>query len=81
VRSVKDLVVDEQLAFRQYWQEIEHPVAGKFTYPGAPFKLSGTPWKVERPAPLLGQDNERILCGMLGYSRQELVKMRQGGII
>jgi crotonobetainyl-CoA:carnitine CoA-transferase CaiB-like acyl-CoA transferase len=81
VRSIKDLVEDEQLAFRSYWTEIEHPVAGKFKYPGAPFQLSATPWKVKRPAPLLGQDNEKIYCGLLGYSRQDLVRMRQAGVI
>ncbi len=81
IRSVKDLVNDEQLAFRNYWVDLEHPVAGKLKYPGAPYKLSGTPWKAERPAPLLGEHNEEIYCQMLGYSRQDLVRMRQGGII
>jgi CoA:oxalate CoA-transferase len=81
VRSVKDLVADEQLEYRKYWQEIEHPEAGKIKYPGAPFRLSETPAKIVRPAPMLGQYNEEVFCGILGYSRQDLVKMRQGGII
>jgi CoA:oxalate CoA-transferase len=81
VRSVKDLAGDEQLAFRDFWREIEHPVAGKIKYPGAPFKLSATPAAIERPAPLLGEHNEIVYCGMLHYSREQLVRMRQGGII
>ncbi len=81
IRSVKELVNDEQLAFRNYWVDLEHPVAGKLRYPGAPYKLSATPWKAERPAPLLGEHNDEIYCRMLGYSRQDLVKMRQGRII
>jgi crotonobetainyl-CoA:carnitine CoA-transferase CaiB-like acyl-CoA transferase len=81
VRSVKDLVEDEQLAYRNFWVELSHPEAGQMRYPGAPYKLSGTPWKTERPAPLLGQHNEEIYCGMLGYSRQDLVRMRQAGVI
>jgi CoA:oxalate CoA-transferase len=81
VRSVKDLVNDEQLASRQFWTKIEHPVAGCFQYPGAPFKMSMSPWQIERTAPLLGEHNEKVLCERLGYSRQELVKMRQAGII
>ena len=81
VRSVKDLVEDEQLAFREFWQEVDHPQAGKLKYPGAPFRLSATPGKIERTAPLLGEHNEKVYCGMLGYSRPELVRMRQAGII
>jgi CoA:oxalate CoA-transferase len=81
VRSVKDLVADDQLAFREFWREIDHPIAGKIKYPGAPFKLSATPAAIERPAPLLGQHNEKVYCDMLHYSRELLVRMRQGGII
>ena len=81
VRSVKDLVNDEQLVYRHFWTEIDHPSAGKLIYPGAPFRLSATPGEIERPAPLLGEHNEKVFCQMLGYSRQDLVRMRQGGII
>jgi CoA:oxalate CoA-transferase len=81
VRSVKDLIADEQLAFREFWREIDHPVAGKIKYPGAPFRLSATPAAIERPAPLLGEHNEMVFCDMLNYSREQLVRMRQAGII
>ncbi len=81
VRSVKDLVEDEQLEFRKFWQEADHAGIGRLKYPGAPFKLSATPGKIERAAPLLGEHNEKVYCGMLGYSRQDLVKMRQAGVI
>ncbi|MFA5308172.1 MAG: CoA transferase [Dehalococcoidales bacterium] len=81
VRSVEDLVGDEQLAFRDFWREIDHAIAGKLKYPGAPFKLSATPAAIERPAPLLGEHNEMVYCGMLKYTREQLVRMRQGGII
>jgi CoA:oxalate CoA-transferase len=81
VRSIKDLVNDEQLAYRQFWQVVDHPVAGKFKYPGPPFKHSATPGKIERPAPLLGEHNDKVYSGMLGYSRMDLVRMRQAGVI
>jgi len=81
VQSVQNLVMDEQLDFRRFWQEIDHPVAGKFKYPGMPFKASATPGTIEKPAPLLGEHNARVYCEMLGYSPRDLVKMRQAGII
>jgi CoA:oxalate CoA-transferase len=81
VRSVKDVVNDVQLEYRRFWVDLEHPVAGKMRYPGAPFQMSATPWKARRAAPLLGQHNEKVYCQMLGYSREDLVRMRQAGII
>jgi crotonobetainyl-CoA:carnitine CoA-transferase CaiB-like acyl-CoA transferase len=81
VRTVEELVNDEQLAFREFFVEIDHPVAGRLKYPGAPYKLSATPWKAERPAPLLGEHNEQVYRQMLGYRRPDLARMRQAGII
>jgi crotonobetainyl-CoA:carnitine CoA-transferase CaiB-like acyl-CoA transferase len=81
VRTVKELVADEQLAYRGFFIEIDHPLAGKLKYPGAPYKLSATPWEIRRRAPLLGEHNEEIYRQMLGYSRQDLVRMRKAGII
>jgi CoA:oxalate CoA-transferase len=81
VRSVKDLVNDAQLEYRHFWVELDHPEAGKICYPGAPFQMSATPWQAKRAAPLLGQQNEKVYCQMLGYSREDLVRMRQAGII
>ena len=72
VRSVRDLVNDEQLAFRKFWQEVDHPCRGKIKYPGSPFQLSVTPGKIERPAPLLGEHNEKVYCrDSWDYSRRK----------
>lgn len=81
VRNVKELVADEQLAYRNFFTEIDHPQAGKLKYPGAPYQLSATPWKIQRPAPLLGEHNEEVYGKVLGHSQQELVKMKQAGVI
>jgi len=81
VRTVGDLISDLQLDARNFWQEVEHPVMGKLKYPGPPSKFSATPGKIERPAPLLGEHNQDVYCQMLGYSRTDLVRMRQIGAI
>ncbi len=81
VKNIAEVVNDEHLKVRDYFVEIDHPVAGKFKYPGAPGKMSETPWSIERPAPLLGQHNEEIYCQRLGYSREELTELHRGGII
>ncbi|HSW58155.1 MAG TPA: CoA transferase [Dehalococcoidales bacterium] len=81
VRSISDLVKDEQLEYRHFWQEVEHSFAGIIKYPGPPFRHSITPGRIERPAPLLGEHNEKVICEILGYDRKDLVKMRQMGVI
>jgi len=81
VRTVKELVNDEQLAYRNFFVEIDHPLAGKFKYPGAPYKLSVTPWEIKRRAPLLGEHNEEVYVQLLGYNQQELRDMKKAGII
>ncbi|MBE0479825.1 MAG: CoA transferase [Dehalococcoidia bacterium] len=81
VNSPGDLIQSPHLKAREYFTDIEHPAAGKITYPGAPFKLTGSPATNRYPAPLLGQHNEEIYCEGLGYSRDDLVKLRESGII
>ncbi len=66
---------------RGFFQETEHPVIGKVTMPGAPFRMTETPWQLISPAPLLGEHNEEIYCDRLGYTKDDLVRMREQGII
>jgi len=81
VNSPEDLLEYAHLKERQYFTEIDHPETGKVTYPGAPFKMTETPCQAMHPAPLLGQHNEEIYCKLLGYSREDLVKLRESGVI
>ncbi|MBI4329173.1 MAG: CoA transferase [Chloroflexi bacterium] len=55
-----ELLHHAQLLERDWFLEIDHPAAGRLTYPGFPYKMSVTPPAVRRPAPLLGQHNEEV---------------------
>jgi crotonobetainyl-CoA:carnitine CoA-transferase CaiB-like acyl-CoA transferase len=44
-------------------------------------KLSETPGKVWRGAPALGQDTQRILTDLLGYSQLEIDAFKGKGVI
>jgi crotonobetainyl-CoA:carnitine CoA-transferase CaiB-like acyl-CoA transferase len=81
VFTVKDVVEDPVFQARGVWATVEHPVLGRVTLPGRPFLMEATPWAVRRPAPLLGQHNEEVWCGMVGLSRQDLVRLRQMGVV
>ena len=62
VNTVSDLLSDPHLEARQFFVAIDHPVAGRFRYPGVPYKLSETTLSLgSRPAPTLGQHNDEVL--------------------
>lgn len=81
VTTVEDLLNSEQLKARGFFVDVDHPEMGKVKFPAAPYRFSTTPWRVERPAPLLGEHNKEIYCNRLGYRREDLAKMRGAGII
>ena len=82
IETPKDVVESRQLKERNYWVEVEHPVTGKQLYPGDPFNIPDDPqWRVRMPAPLLGQHNVEVFCDKLGYSKEDLVRLREAGII
>lgn len=81
VRTSEDLFNSEQLKAREFFVPVERPEVGKLDYPSAPYKLSETPWRVDLPAPLLGQHNEEVYCGRMGYTREYLGRLRTAGII
>ena len=81
VNTVEDLLNNPHFEQRGFWVEIDHPMAGKLKYPGAPFRMSEGPWEIRRPAPLLGEHNEEIYCKRLGYTNEDLVKLGEMGII
>ena len=80
--TAAELVKDEQLASRGYWTEVEHPELGTtITYPGAFFQASETSWRMERRAPLIGEHNEEIYINELGFSRNDLLILKQNNTI
>lgn len=80
VHTLADLAKSPQLQAREYFQEVEHPRAGRLTYPGPPFRLSEAPARTDR-APLLGEHNDEVFGGRLGLGRRDLVRLRANGII
>lgn len=80
ILNSRDLLEDPHYRERDYWQEIDHPATGKLLYPGAPYRAEGMSWEIRRPAPLLGQHNAEVFSS-LGYSEEELIKLKEDGII
>ena len=62
VNTVRDLFNDAHLKDRRFFTDVEHPVAGRLTYPGVPYRFSHLTLPLTaRPAPRLGEHNARFL--------------------
>ena len=82
VATMQDILQMEQLLDRDYFVELEHPVAGKLTYPGAPIMPEkGVNAWVFRRAPLLGEHTSQALNSWLGYSNDQVSELIQAGIL
>lgn len=62
LNTVGQFVDSEQVRSREWLQALEHPVIGRYRAPGFPMRLSATPMRIRRPAPLLGQHRAEILA-------------------
>jgi crotonobetainyl-CoA:carnitine CoA-transferase CaiB-like acyl-CoA transferase len=81
VNDVADLLADPHFRARGFWAEYDHPVVGRTIQTGPPIRLSEGGWAARRPAPLLGEHNELIYGDRLGYSAEDLVRLRELNII
>ena len=50
-------------------------------YPGAPYKLTQSPWTLRKPAPAVGHHNREIYCGELSLSAADLEVLSSAGAI
>jgi crotonobetainyl-CoA:carnitine CoA-transferase CaiB-like acyl-CoA transferase len=59
---------------------LPHPTAGQATLVGNPIKLSRTPVDYRSAPPLLGENTAEILQRVLGYSSDEIARLKAAGI-
>ncbi|MCP4750692.1 MAG: CoA transferase [Proteobacteria bacterium] len=82
VSTVEDLLENPQLEALGYFVDVEHDELGTtLKYPGAPYHLSETPWKIGKRAPLIGEHNREIYEKELGFSPEEIKLWKRKNII
>jgi len=79
VNDMADLHRDAQLAERQVWRRVEHPVIGPYSAVGPPFLLSETPARIRSAAPLLGEHNQHVFRDLLSLTAEEYEDHQAGG--
>ena len=82
VRTMSEIIEDPHLEDRNFFVQVDHPeLARKFTYPGPAAIYNGSPWRIYRRAPLIGEHNDEILVGELRFSKEELEELKRSGVI
>lgn len=80
VNSSRDVLADEDLVARGYWQRLDHPVIGPMAIAGPPFRIDG-----ERPelrsVPLLGEHTREIAQDVLGVGAAEVERLIAEGVL
>ncbi len=63
------------------WPTARHTKHGDIRVDGLPVHLERGDWQIQRGGPLLGEDNERVLIGLLGLDAADVEQLRVDGII
>ncbi|MGB4137882.1 MAG: CoA transferase [Microbacterium sp.] len=72
---------DPQFAHREFFEYVDHPVAGRHPVPGLPFRSARHPGPWNRtPAPTLGEHTSEVLAEWLGYDQARIADLFETGI-
>ncbi len=80
ILTIPEVLEHTHLRERQAFRALDDPRAGTLTYTGPPFRPSEGEWEL-RPAPRLGEHNVAVYGELLDLSAQDVVLLRQAGVI
>lgn len=81
VNSIDDLPDDPQMLTNNYIVDYEHPSWGPTKIVGVPVRLSKTPGDPRGVAPEFGEHTEQVLIELLGYSWEDIGRLKEKEII
>jgi len=83
IDSIEQTLVNPHLKARNLFVEIDEPRAPekKLILPNFPVRLSKTPGKLTKRAPMLGEHNDEILTTLLGYSKEDVEQFRNEKVV
>jgi len=80
IQTPSEVTKDVQAFANNYFIDVEHPEWGAIKMVGFPWEFSETPAAWRREAPGFGKHTEEVLSE-LGYSKDDIADLRQGGVI
>jgi len=81
VRDVEAVNSDPNLVARGMIAELEHERGHKIPLPGIPIKLSESPGMIKTTCPGVGENNQEIFQKYLGYSQDDILELKDKGVI
>lgn len=82
INSMEDIAKDPHYETRESWIKIEDPVTGTpLKIPNIPFRILGSEGRVRFPGLPLGAANDVIYGDVLGYTPEQIEKLRETGAI
>jgi crotonobetainyl-CoA:carnitine CoA-transferase CaiB-like acyl-CoA transferase len=81
IYSPAEIVNDPHYAARGSIETMEHPRLGLLKMPAPVPHFSETPAPPLRPAPLLGENTQEVLAGLLKMSVEDIEELRRAGIV
>lgn len=81
VLDQSELMNDPHTKERNYYIEVEHPETGVRAYPATTCKMSKTPRREWKRAPLLGEHNQYVFGELLGLSDGEIAQLQEKKVI
>lgn len=81
VNSLTEAFHDVQLAANDMVVKVSHPEAGDLQLLGIPYKFDGTPCKIRRPPPRLGEHTDEVMHDLLGLDVAAIDELRAAGIL
>ncbi|MDG1998335.1 MAG: CoA transferase [Amylibacter sp.] len=81
IYKAQDMLEDEHFKAREAIVDVEHPDFGLIKMQNVAPRLSDTPGAVRHVGPTLGEDNDYVLSGLLGFDEDEKARLKDAGII
>lgn len=77
INDIEQVFSDPQLLERGMRIQVEHPLTEKLELVANPIHYSRTPVNDKRMPPILGQNTEEVLSGLLGYTEAEISEINK----
>jgi formyl-CoA transferase len=81
VQTAKEIFDCPQVAARKLLIDVPDPILGSVKLVGPAARLSGNAAPRTEAAPLLGQHNVEILTDLLGYTKDQVVQLKEEAVI